>query len=476
MKELQEFNDLLREALPNPMFRQYLREAAQSVEDELAAEDVGWVNYSTGGTAGMNLDVNVRKMSVLQSRQYYYTDPMAARAIRLWTDYTFGSGITWSTEEKATQVALEAVWNDPGNQSVYSAKGQRKSSDKLLVDGEIFFAIFLGAKGEAKVRRIDPLEITELITSDDDFEEVLYYKREWGDRQGNQPTAYYRSITNKKAEPAKDWAGQAVTHTDEALVYHLPFRTLGQRGTGLLLPVHFYLKYNRKFIASRIAIMLALTRFAWHTKVKGGQTAVDTVKAVTHDKEVPAASTLLENLGVDTTQMKVESGAKNAYQDGRMIKLMIASGVGIPEQYFGDISIGNLATAKTVELPMMKMFQSYQAVWLDGYEAMDNVILEHANIPEDKRYVDRDFPSIAPKDIEQAANAIVAILGVLPVLAESEDVKQMALLTLGINDPGEVLDALTKEVIRNPDLALTKAIKGLKEAIQARAGNGSKGE
>ena len=468
MNELQQFDDLLREALPHPMFKQYLREAAQSVEDELAAEDVGWVNFSGGTSSG--LDASVRVASVKTSRQYYYTDPMAAQAIRLWTDYTFGSGMTWNTEEESAKKVLEGVWNDPSNQCVYSARGQRKSSDKLLVDGEIFFALFLGTKGEAKVRRIDPLEITEFITTDDDRENVLYYRREWGDNTGKQQTTIYRSTTNPKGEPATDSQGATVQKTDDALVYHLPFRTLGQRGTSLLLPVHFYLKYNRKFIASRIAIMLALTRFAWLSKVKGGQAAVDKVKAVTQDKDISAASTRFENMGVDTTQIKVESGARNAYDDGRMIKLMIAAGVGIPEQYFGDISIGNLATAKTVELPMMKMFQSNQATWRDAYDDMDNVFLEHGNIPPDKRYIDRDFPAIAPADTAAAANAIVQILNALPELGESEDVKQIALLTIGVNDPKEVLEGLTQEAIRNPDQAMAKALKGLREALQHRAG------
>lgn len=472
MNELQAFDDLLREALPTPMFRQYLREATQSVEDELMAEDIGWIT-SSGGTAS-GLESNTRIASVVTSRQYYYTDPMAAQAIRLWTDYTFGSGMTWNSEHENAKKVLEGIWNDPANQCIYSARGQRLSSDKHLVDGEIFFALFLGTKNEAQVRRIDPLEITELISTDDDMDNVRYYRREWVDRQSAQHNAIYRSTTNPKGEPATDIYGKTVEQTEEALVYHLPFRTLGRRGTSLLLPVHFYLKYNRKYIASRIAIMLALTRFAWKTKVKGGQTAVDTIKAVTHDKEVPAASTVLENMGVDTTQIKVESGAKNAYDDNRMIKLMIAAGVGIPEQYFGDISIGNLATAKTVELPMMKMFQSYQATWRDAYDDMDNVFLEHANIPPDKRYIDRDFPPIAPADTEAAANAIVQILGVLPQFKDSEDVQQIALLVLGVNDPKEVLEGLPEEPTGNTEAALTKAIKGLREALQDRAGNGSK--
>ena len=156
MKELQEFDDLLREALPNPMFKQYLREATRSVEDELAAEDVGWYNPTSITTSG--LEATTRIASVQLSRQYYYTDPMAAQAVRLWTDYTFGSGMTWNTEDEPAQKVLEGVWNDPSNQCVYSARGQRLSSDKHLVDGEIFFALFLGIKGEAQVRRIDPLD------------------------------------------------------------------------------------------------------------------------------------------------------------------------------------------------------------------------------------------------------------------------------------------------------------------------------
>jgi len=42
-------------------------------------------------------------------------------------------------------------------------------------------------------------------------------------------------------------------------------------------------------------------------------------------------------------------------------------------------------------------------------------------------------------------------------------------MTLGVNDPKEVLEGLTKEVIRNPDLTLAKALKGLREALQHRA-------
>ena len=449
-----------------------LREATTSVEADLKLEDAGWFSFSAA--TGDVIDASTRINNVKWSRLYYAKDPLAKQAIRLWTDYTFGTGMTWSVDEKneATKTVLEAFWNSKTNQSVLSARGQRKTSDKALVDGEVFFAIFLGAVGETKIRIIDPLEITEIITNPDDKEEALYYKRAWTDAQGKGHVSIYRSTINPKGEPAKDSTGADVAHTDEALVYHLSFNTISQRGNPLLLPALDWIKYYRKFLSSRIAIMLALARFAWKSKVKGGSTAVASIKGKLDGKTPDAASTLIENLGSDTTPIKTESGAAGAYQDGRQIKLQICAAVGIPEQYFGDISIGSLATASTVELPMMKMFQSNQQVWADTYQDINEVVLEGAGIKPDKWYVDMDFPVIAPNDVAQAARAMAQILQVMPELGLADDVKQVALMTMGINDPAQVLEDIKtagEEVAKaeesDPNATLLRGLKKLYERL-----------
>jgi len=226
------------------------------------------------------------------------------------------------------------------------------------------------------------------------------------------------------------------------------------------------MKYYNKFLSSRIAIMLALARFALKTKVTGGQAAADAIKAKTHGQDIPAASHLVENLGAETTVMKQETGASAAYQDGRMIKHMIFAAVGIPEQYYGDISTGNLATAKTVELPMMKMFKSYQKVWGDTYQDINEVILEHNKIPPDKWYVDIEFPPIAPADVAQIAQSLMNIINVMPEFAYSEDVQQIAMMALGVNDPAEAMEQLAKEAKKNPELALSKVLKQFRESLK----------
>jgi len=421
-----------------------IKEATAIVEDELKIEDKGWINLSS--QSGDVISADERILTVKRSRIYYYKDPLGKQAIRLWTDYTFGSGMSNSAEEK-TQEALDTYWLAKQNQNILSARGQRKSSDKLLVDGEVFFALFLGAGPEdITIRRIDPLEIIELVANPEDKEDVRFYKRSWYNSAGKAQTeAYYRSHLNIENTPCPDSLGtERKAEEGSAIVYHLAYNTIGLRGTPLLTPALDWIKQYRRFLASRVAIMLALAKFAWRHKLQGNAASVSAIQGVIEGKEVPAGSNLIENMAIDTQPIRTDSNARNAYDDGRMLKLQVAAAVGIPEQYFGDISIGNLATAKTVELPMMKMFQSYQKIWANAYQDMDEIIFTHLGIDEKNWYVDRDFPAIAPEDVAAAASAMAQIISSFPDFADARDVQQQALMTLGINDTAEVLDELEK--------------------------------
>jgi len=459
--ELEQLGDL-------GIYADLLREATTTVERELNLEDQGWIRL--GSITGDILTPQERTEIILQSRRYAEKDPLGKQAIRLWTDYTFGTGMTWQTKEEPTRMKLKTFWDDPLNRGLLSSKGQRKSCAKLLVDGEIFFQIWLKPGGRVTLRRINPLEIKEIITDPDDAEVVLFYKREWTDTQNQQRTAYYRDWTNPRGEPAKSSIGLVIRQTADPLVYHLAINdACSPRGNPLLLPAMDWIKQYRRFLASRVAIVLALARFAWAIDVKGTQAQVDTVKAALDDETPDAGSMAVQNENVKVRPIKVDSGARNAYEDGRMLKLQVCAAVGIPEQYFGDISIGNLATAKTVELPMLKMFQSYQQVWCDTYEDIDNIVLAHNNVPSTKWHVDRDFPAITPEDMAGLATSIEQILRAMPDLASVRDVQQAALMSIGINDTEEVLkqlDDLAKESGGDVNLKLAKVLREFQKAIK----------
>ena len=445
-------------------FDQILREATTQVEAALNLEDQGWINLSQ--MTSNIIPADQRKTTVQEARLYALKDPLASRSIHLMTDYSFGPGISWNTKEDKTKEALNTFWKSTSNKALFSAKGQRKSSDKLLIDGEIFFAVFLGPNGQATIRRINPLEITEFIADPDDLENVRFYKREWSDIRGVSRTSYYRSFQNIKNEPCYDSLWSRVSKTDDALVYHLAINDLGQRGNSYLMPALEWIKLYRKFLASRVAVMLALARFAWKIKVQGGQTAIDATKAIYHEEEVKAASTSIENMGADLQPIKTDSGAAQAYQDGRQLKLQISAASGWPEQYYGDISIGNLATAKTVELPVQKMCESYQAIWQDAYRDIFDLILSHNGIPEDKRYIDIDFPKVSEETAASMAQALMQIVQTFPKLADSNDVMQTALMTLGIKNVNDVLEQLDKVAESDPNIKLARAIREFRQFIK----------
>jgi hypothetical protein len=108
------------------------------------------------------------------------------------------------------------------------------------------------------------------------------------------------------------------------------------------------------------------------------------------------------------------------------------------------LATGNLATAKTVELPVQKMCSSYQKTWADAYRDMCEIVLEHNKVPEDNWFVDLDFPGIAPQDAVASAQTLQALSTVFPSFADSKDIMMSALVSMGINNPAEVLDELEK--------------------------------
>jgi len=152
-----------------------------------------------------------------------------------------------------------------------------------------------------------------------------------------------------------------------------------------------------------------------------------------------------------------------------MIKLQICAAFGIPLQYFGDVSAGQYATAKTVELPMIKMFESYQSVWLDTYRDICDIVLEHNGIPEDKRYIDFDFPAITPHDAAGIAQNIAALVPVVPELAYSDDVLQAALMAVGVHNINQAIEQLrkaAKESGGDVDLKLTKVLREFQKVLK----------
>ena len=425
---------------------------------ELRREDIGWIKLGVGDLTSTGEITEAKRIDIVKrARYYWHLDPLAKQAVRLWTDFALGIGLTWRAKEEGTHKILSGFWNSRKNRSIFGSSGQRKSSRKLLVDGEIFFAIFPGAKPDQTIlRRIDPLQIRNIVTDPEDEDTVLVYKREYTTVKGAQVTKYYRDWTAPKAELIDeqgrflDGANVAkMENGEDILVYHLAFETIGHRGNSLLASVIDWIKAYRQFMASRIAIVKALAIFAWRQKIKGGAAEVETARASwesayatgkTEETNPPPApaSTWVENEGSKLEPIKTETGGRAARDDGNAIKLQVSAGTGILLHYFGDPSTGNLATAHAMELPMLKQFQAYQTLWSDFYRDIFDIILERAKVPEDKRFTDRDYPPIVEAEAPKVIESITKLLAAIPEL-NTDEVKMLALTALKINNPDEIL-------------------------------------
>src|SRR5438477_4821568 len=109
-----------------------------------------------------------------------------------------------------------------------------------------------------------------------------------------------------------------------------------------------------------------------------------------------------------------KTGATVAADDGRRLLLMVCAGTGWPETFFGDVSVGTLATARSLDRPTELRLRNRQTLWSD-------IIIDIAQFVIDKKLestqglkkgqVDRTintaFPPIVQHDVKEIVDAIV---------------------------------------------------------------------
>ena len=452
-----------------------------TAELELARDDAGWMKLAIGESSGIS-DMN-RTYAVRRARAYFARDPLSGQAVRIWTDYALGQGISWKAKDDNVGELLRKFWDDKANEPILSSGGQRKSSDKLLVDGELFF-IFFEAAGKVKIRRIDPLEITEIITDPDDVETKLLYKREWTNIQNQTYSRYYRDWSNDNKDGSwPDMYGSMKSATAESgIIYHVPFRTLGVRGVSLLFSAMDWSKAHRKFLEARASITQAMARFAWKAKLKGTPAQVSAEKTRLQSSYVGGAgeennpplapgSTWIENEGYTLSPIKVESGAAAAQVDANMLLQLFGTAVGIFPHYFGAGEAFRLATATAMERPMRVQFEAYQKLWADIYDNIFEFVLNKNRVPSNKQYVDIDFPPIVEKDANEKIKVILEVIEKVPEL-DGDEMRKLILTTLGVNDPDEVLNNM--EPIEKASGKLVKALQLVRNELKEDKSNGHK--
>ena len=390
-------------------------------------EDAGYILGEGFDRSLSEPDERSRTNLVQRSVHAWRADPLLGRNVDMHTDYTIGSGFGIpQTDNPDLKDVFDKFWSDKENQLVLtSVEAQRMKHAELQTSGNIFFTAFVNeGDGHVKLSDIPTLEVTDIISDPENRKKHLYYKRErittyydfdqhMRHEESHDPVYYETGRFDTTKVKGKDGEQFGPREICPGEVFHVSTLRLSDHkfGSPNTKRIIEWVKAHNEFMKARVSMMQALARFAWHKKVKGnpnqvqklaaswragefqraaganGETATDTgTNPVPPPVQYGSHYTTTDNISLE--QVKTDSGATNAREDGRMLKGQIGVGAGFPLHYQGDIGGANLATATAMELPVLKMIEGEQARWVAFMEEIHDFVIIQAIEAGELEYAD----------------------------------------------------------------------------------------
>lgn len=502
-------------------------------ELELAVDDIGWLRMSSGGPDDFTRD-GLRQITE-QARLFTAKNPLVNRAVTLQSMYVFAQGMSVNAADVRVQELTDAFMDDVGNKATLTShQARRMQEEELQVTGNLFFAMFVRpSNGRVRLRAIPFEEIVDVYSNPQDRADVWFYLRRWQERGagttwvedgGRQREAWYPDWRHwqRTSEAPSMWGSIPV---EDVPLYHVKVGAGPHQKYGLseVYQALDWARAYKDFLTDWAALVRALSRFAWKVTVPGGQAARQAGAAKMGrepanteggpNRNAQVAGTFVANQAGANLEAIPKTGATVSAEDGRRLLLMVCAATGLPETFFGDVSVGTLATANSLDRPTELKFRDRQQLWHDihwdilqfavdmaimtgalpgkqaaeadaigepGEDAVEWVLAppeEWQGKPEDKpeegdRSIDITFPPILEHDVAAAVDAAVkaVTLGgstLNDVIITPEQAARLVLTAAGVDDVEEWLDEIFPvDEEGNPVL---RADQVQREQMQAKA-------
>lgn len=480
---------------------QLLRETLSDLE--LTAEDRQWIRLNRGLTEFDRRDLTE---TWAYSRLMYLRNPLVNRAVNLQCYYVWGQGIGIEARHLLVDERVQAFLDDEGNQAEFTSHQARTLKEvDLQVYGNLFLVLFTDPmSGAVRVRSVPCEQITDVIANPEDRRDVWYYRREWSQSALNAQTgaietsahiAYYPDMRHRPERRQRPETIGVHPVMWESPIYHVKVGGLADMRFGVpetYQAIEWARAYTR-FLEDWATIVRAYSRFAWVMRTPGkagvaaAQAMFGTTVGISSSETNPPPVTGSTFIGAEGYEMQPlrTAGATTHADDSRRLLLMVCAATGLPETFFGDVSVGTLATAKSLDRPTELKFIDRQRLWADTLNDLLQYVVDRAMaasenpLPEDDpetgepidRHVDISFPPILEHDTEMAVRAIVsaATLEGKPAAGTIPDPKlltRMLLAALGEQDIDEVMAQLYPEDGETAEaLTMARAIGELREAV-----------
>ena len=464
-------------------------------ELELALEDIGWI--ALGGEAMDEFSRDGLTRITRLGRIFYLKNPLVKRGVDVQTQYVWGQGMTIKAADEDINAEIQAFLDNETNRAEVTGKqAQMVKERELQTDGNLFFVLFTNeASGQVRVRSIPFGEIAKVIHNPEDSKEPWYYERSYTREEWDLDSG---AFTHKVVtEYFPDWKYHPITkrttinhkpvHWDRP-VYHVKVGGFSNWTFGVseVYAAIDWARAYKEFLEDWASITRAYRRFAF--KMTGMKSAgeiaavkgkLDSTYAKPGAETVPpplTGSVAFMTEGRDLEPVRT-AGATVSMEDGRRLMLQVCAAQGLPETFYGDVSVGTLATAKSLNRPTELMMLSRQTLWADIYsELLTYMLMQQVKATggalrgkgiveveeEDGKSeytlvwnedveakIDIDFPPIVEHDIDKLIGSIVDAATLKGFgLAGTLDMKnlvRMLLVALGEEDVDETLDLMFPE-------------------------------
>ena len=393
------------------------------------------------------------------SRLMFLSNPLINRAITLKSQYVFGQGYSLNTKGDAGKAALQKFMTSPLNKRAFTSHQMLTGREQeLAVTGNLFIAL-VKVGGNTEIRCIPSNEIEEIISDPEDAANIRFYRRRFFVKDGktNKPIErLYPDIHFGGSVPA-NFEGVEVARNTR--VYHVRIGALPDMRFGLP-ELHQSIPWARSykdFLTDFIAIVKSFRKFAFTAAVDGGPTQVAEVHAALNTQygtggsyldrnAAPVAGSTAVTSGTTLTPVKT-AGATVPLEEGRRLLLMHCAGSGFPETFYGDASVGSLATAKSLDRPTELMISDRQSLWKDILETIGNFVIASAAGGEVQdvsgSYCTCTFPPIVEHDVKDYVDALVTATTLdgdeVAATAHFETMARLLLEAFGVKDTESIL-------------------------------------
>lgn len=442
------------------------------------AEDRGWSQIGAEGQREMTPEA--RRQAAELCRVFAISNPLVKRGLALRAGYVWAGGVGIQApdgKESGTQDVNSVVQNfldDPGNRKAFTgAQAHVRMENQLGTDGMVYAVLFSNPKtGFTRIRTLDPIEMTDIITNPEDASEVWFYRRDYeestiGERTAKvttrQKTTWYPAMGHKPTRRFTVIDGNPVNW--DAPVFMVAVNTVGKFGVGDAYAALPWARSYREFLEDWAKLMKSLARIAW--KLSGKRSSAQQARSALNGLgEAGGVATMDANTQLEAVP---KSGATIDAESGRPLATMIAAALGLPvTTLLADPGqTGARAVAETLDQPTRLEMNGRREVWTETYRAILGHVIDQAVLApqgplkggvsvdayteqeevilqgEADRTLTITWPDIDETPVDIMVKAIVDADATqkLPPL----ETMRLLLRALGVRDVDEILEAWTDD-------------------------------